>query len=235
MNQQPTLLRALTSQVGRKILTGATGVLLVLFIIEHLSGNLLLLSTHSDPFNGYAEFLEGFGELKTLAEIGLGVLILLHAYIGIAIAMAKRKTRGQGYAVEATKGGPSKKSLSSRSMIITGLILLACIVFHLIQFRFGPSIAAGYTSMLDGKEVRDIHRLVYEVFRNPVWVVLYCGIIVMLGFHLRFGIWSALQSLGAMKPRASKAIYGVALLMALLIAIGFFVLPIWIYVKGGTV
>jgi succinate dehydrogenase / fumarate reductase cytochrome b subunit len=235
MNQQPTLLRALTSQVGRKILTGATGVLLVLFIIEHLSGNLLLLDTHSGPFNGYAEFLEGFGELKTLAEIGLGVLILLHAYIGIAIAIAKRKTRAQGYHVEASKGGPSKKSLSSRSMIITGLILLAFIVFHLIQFRFGPAIAQGYSTILDGKEVRDVHRLVYEQFQNPIWVVLYCGIIVMLGFHLRHGIWSALQSLGAMKPRASKSIYGLAFIMAALIVLGFFILPIWIYLKGGHV
>jgi succinate dehydrogenase / fumarate reductase cytochrome b subunit len=235
MNQQSKLLSGLTSQVGRKVLTGITGVLLVLYVIAHLSGNLSLLSHDHDAFNKYGAFLHSFGTLFYLIEIGLAVVIILHAYIGIAIALRKRAARKQGYQVYNSKGGTSKQSVSSRTMIITGLVLLAFIIIHVAQFRFGPGPSAGYSVMIDGKEVHDLRRITFETFQHVGWVIMYVGVMLLLGFHLRHGIWSALQSLGAMRPRYSPIIYSLALLLGVLLAIGFLALPIWIYFNGNAI
>lgn len=227
MQTQSTFMSALTSQVGRKILTGITGVLLVLFVIGHLVGNLQLLSTDPVPFNAYGQFLHGFGLLFYLVEVALGATILLHAFIGISIWRKKKRARKNGYAVQKSKGGASKQSLASRTMIVTGSVLLLFLVVHIIQFRFGsPEIIE-----LNGKPAHDLHSLVMSTFSNIGWVVFYVCVMLLLGFHLRHGIWSAIQSLGAMKPRWSKGIYGVALLLGVLLAVGFLFLPIIIYVR----
>ena len=111
MNNQPKLLAALTSQVGRKILTGVTGVLLVLFVIGHLSGNLTLLSRDPSVFNTYARFLHSFGTLVYVVEVGLAAVILLHADIGIAIALRKARARKNGDESTRARGGPADRPL----------------------------------------------------------------------------------------------------------------------------
>ncbi|MBS1912694.1 MAG: succinate dehydrogenase cytochrome b subunit [Bacteroidetes bacterium] len=235
MNNQSRLFSALTSQVGRKVLTGITGVLLVLYLIAHISGNLSLLGNDPTAFNKYGAFLHGFGKLFYLVEIGLGVTILLHAYIGITIWMRKRAARKQGYAVHGSKGAPSKQSISSRTMIITGTVMLVFITVHVLQFRFGPGEAEGYVQTLsDGTKIHDLRRITVETFSHIGWVVFYVGAVLLLGFHLRHGIWSMLQSLGAMKPRASGTIYALAFILAIILAAAFIFLPIWIHFQGGA-
>lgn len=234
MNNQTKLLTALTSQVGRKLLTGITGVLLVLYVIAHLTGNLSLLSSDPNAFNKYGAFLHSFGTLFYLIEIGLALVILIHAYIGISIAIRKRKARKQGYQVYNSKGGPSKQSLSSRTMIITGSILLLFLVIHVAQFRFGPGVRDGYSVTVDGKVMHDLRRITFETFAHEGWVIFYVGVMLLLGFHLRHGIWSMLQSLGAMRPSYSPLIYGLALILGILLAIGFLLLPIWIHFNGAA-
>jgi succinate dehydrogenase / fumarate reductase cytochrome b subunit len=227
---------ALSSQVGRKLLTGITGVLLVLFAIAHLSGNLSLLRNSPDAFNRYTEFLHGFGGLLIFVEIMLGLVILLHAYLGIAIALRRRRARARGYEVYKSRGGESRQSISSRTMAITGTVLLVFLIVHIIQFRFGPGVHEGFITTLDGKEARDLQRLVVETFQGSIWWVLfYVGSVTLLGFHLRHGVWSMIQSLGAMKPRLSKLIYSLALVVGVLLAVGFILLPIWIYMREAAV
>lgn len=227
MQTQSTFMAALTSQVGRKILTGITGVLLVLFVAAHLLGNLQLLDSDPVPFNAYGQFLHGFGLLFYVVEILLAATILLHAFIGISIFMRKRKARKKGYAVQKSKGEPSKQSVASRTMIITGSVLLLFLVVHILQFRFGPTEEV----MINNKPAHDLHSLVMQTFSNIGWVVFYVGVMLLLGFHLRHGVWSALQSLSAMKPRWSKSIYSAAFIIGVLLAIGFLILPILIYVR----
>ena len=219
---------ALTSQVGRKYLTGITGVLLVIFIIGHLLGNLQLLDPDPERFNTYAKSLKDFGLLLYIIEIALAVVILLHAYIGVSIFLRKHKARKHGYKESGSKqGGSGKQSLASRTMIYTGIVLLIFLVIHIVQFRFGPMAE----TVINGESADDLHKLVMETFSNIWWVIFYVGVMVMIGFHLRHGIWSALQSLGAIKPRWSNAIHGAALVIGLLFAIGFLLLPIIIYVQ----
>ncbi len=118
-----SLLKALKSQVGRKILTGITGIGLIIFIITHLLGNLTLFGD-AQAFNEYTYALESLGWILYVLEAGLVVAFLLHAYLGISIWLKRRKARPEGYNTYNSKGGPSHQTWASKSMIFTGVVLL---------------------------------------------------------------------------------------------------------------
>ena len=222
------------SPVGRKVLTGVTGIGLTLFTIMHLAGNLSLLSSDTDAFNRYTEKLASFGPLLYVVELGLLAFFLFHAVVGISIFLKKKAARPVDYAVYNSAGGASHQSLASRSMIITGSIILAFLVFHIISFKYGPGIKDGYVTMVDGHEVRDLRRLVYEKFSMPLYAFGYPLVMILLGIHLRHGIWSALTSLAAVKPRLSPLVYTIGGVIGGLIALGFVILPLAIYFGGGA-
>jgi succinate dehydrogenase / fumarate reductase cytochrome b subunit len=224
-----TPLKAFNSTVSRKLIMGFTGLGLVGFIIMHLLGNLSLYLPGSEHFNAYVEKLHSFGNLLVAAEVGLAAMILIHAYFAILITWGNHEARPVKYAVVKSKGDPSRSNISSRNMIITGLVLFGFLILHIWQFRFGPGIAAGYVTQLDGKDARDLHRLVTETFHNPLYVGVYVAVMFFLGAHLRHGFWSAFQSLGAMTPQLSKPIYCVGLFFGVIMALGFLMIPLWIY------
>ena len=229
-NKGASLQAIMMSPVGKKILTGITGLGLTVFVFTHMLGNLSYFQG-SEAYNAYTEFLASLGGLLYLLEAGLLFFILLHIVLGINIFLSKRKARKEGYKQFKTVGGASKQSMSSRSMIITGIILMVFLVIHLWSFKFGTY----YETTLDGKPVRDLARLVTEKFQSPFYTFGYVAIVLLLALHLRHGVWSALQSLGATNPRLTPLIYSIGAIIGLLIAIGFFVLPLWIFFTGGNV
>jgi succinate dehydrogenase / fumarate reductase, cytochrome b subunit len=237
-----SLITAFQNSVGRKILTGVTGIGLTLFLITHLSANLTLfaldptsLASGDNAFNRYALFLKDLGWLLYIVEFGLLAIFLIHAYLGVAIYLRKRKARPEAYAKYKSRGGPSKQGFSSRTMIITGTILFLFVGMHLKTFKFGPgwNEEPAYTVMVEsnGTEVpmRDLSKLTVEIFQSEVYVGVYMAIMLLLGFHLRHGVWSALQSLGANNKALTPFLYSVAGLVGILIALGFFILPIYLY------
>ncbi len=217
------------SSVGKKILMALTGLAMVIFLIEHLSGNLLLYSKNPDPYNKYADFLLSFGDILIVAEMGLIAILLSHVFSGISVATGKQKARPQSYSKSVSAGGPSRKSFASTTMIFTGLLTFAFIVVHLKTFKYGPH----YTSTIDGTHVRDLHRLVMEVFQSPGYVAWYVITLLLLGFHLRHGFWSAFQSLGINHPRYTPIIYTTGIILAVVMAAGFIGIPLWIYFTGA--
>lgn len=224
---------ALTSQIGRKVLTGLTGLALCVFVLGHLLGNLQLF-IGADVFNNYALKLESLGPILWVVELALLGVFVVHGAIGTSIALKKQKTKPVKYAIQQSAGGPSKQSASSKSMIVTGSIILIFTILHVITFKFGPGIKEGYITTLHGEEARDMYRLVIEKFQNPLYAFGYAGVMMLLGLHLRHGFWSAFQSLGANNKKYSSLIYTAALVFALLMSIGFLVLPVWIFLtKGG--
>jgi succinate dehydrogenase / fumarate reductase cytochrome b subunit len=223
--------KRLKSSVGRKVLMALSGIALMLFLIVHLGGNLTLFVS-PELFNSYAYHLESLGPLLYVAEAGLLVIVVYHIVTAIQIQLEKRRARGGSYAVTASKGGPSKQSLASRSMIITGLVLLAFIPIHVVMFKFNWFQPHGTTQM-HGETVKDLYGTVAAHFKQPGWVLAYVAVMLFLGFHLRHGFWSSLQSLGAMNPKCSPLIYCGGLLFAALMAGGFLILPIYIFLKCG--
>ena len=222
--RQPAFLQLYHSPIGKKLITGVTGVGLVTFVLVHMVGNLLLFAGH-DAYNAYAHHLESWGPLLWFVESILGGVFLIHAIAGIHIFLGKLNARPEGYATYASKGAPSLQSLSSRTMIITGLILAVFLGLHLWSFKFGTY----YGTQLGDDQVRDLARLVVEKFQHPLYAFGYSGVMLLLGFHLRHGIWSALQSLGLQAKAIRFTVYGVSLAGAIAISTGFVLLPLTIY------
>lgn len=224
----PSIIEAFQSQVGRKILTGLTGVLLVLFIVFHLVGNLAIFG---DPnaMNSYSHFLHQLGPLLWIARVGLLLIFVVHAWIGISIWFGKKKARPQDYKVYSSKGGPSKQSLSSRSMAFTGVVLLIFVVFHVNTFALGEM----GTVTVDGVEMHDIKTLVLDTFANPFYAFGYTFVMMLLGAHLGHGIWSAFTSLTLSSPKVSAMVYTIGVVVAVILAVGFLFIPLYIYFAGG--
>lgn len=222
---------AVRSSVGKKLVSGLTGLGLVAFISMHLTGNLLLF-VGADAFNRYTYFLEhlGHGFAVYLAEAGLLAFFLLHAVSGLSVWRRKFQARPQGYEVRADAGAPSRKSLSSRSMLLSGLLLLLYVPLHVAHFKFGgPPII-----QLDGHEARDLYSLVVTEFKRPEMVGLYVAAMLFLGLHLRHGVWSMLQSLGLLNRRLLAPAVALAGIVGILLALGFIAMPLYVYLNPSV-
>lgn len=221
------------SSVGKKIFMGLTGLSLCGFIVIHLIGNLTLLIPDPDPFNKYSHFLtEELGSVIYVAEAILAAVFLIHFIYALIVTFDNWKARPRGYKVTKNAGHTSKKSIASTTMIYTGVVVIVFLVWHLLHFKYGEIMI---TTTADGKVVRDLYTLVYQFYGNIINVGLYVLVMIMLGFHLSHGFWSAFQSLGLNGKRFTPVIYGVGSLFAVLMAIGFIFLPVWIFVITGGV
>lgn len=218
------LLRFYRSSLGKKLITGATGLALAIFVIVHMAGNLLLFQSR-DAYNNYSHHLESLGIGLYAIELGLLAVVVLHAAVGIEIFWRKRQARPQGYSTYQSAGGPSYQTLSSRTMIVTGSVMAAFLVFHLRAFKFGTY----YTTQLGGETVRDLARLVIEDFHQLPYVLGYSLILVLLGSHLRHGLWSALQSIGLLNAGVRSVVVVASAVVGGGIAAGFLLLPWAIY------
>lgn len=216
--------RVFSSSIGSKLLIALTGLGLVIFLIGHLSGNLLFLLGPA-TFNEYSHKLIS-NPLVYLAEAGLVAVFLVHIFKTIRLFAGSRSARPVKYARKEWAGSPSRKSLASSTMVFTGLITLVFVVLHLRTFKFGTWYEAG-------GGIRDLYRLQVEVFSNPAYVAFYMFCMVVIGFHLWHGVSSAAQSLGADHPKYTPKILWIGRVLAVLLAGGFFMLPLYTYFRGG--
>lgn len=221
------------SSLGKKIFMGLTGLMLCGFIVIHLIGNITLLIPDKDPFNKYSHFLtQELGTVIYLAELMLASVFIIHMTYAIIVTINNWRARPQGYAVVKNANHTSKKSLASTTMIYTGIVIIVFLIWHLMHFKFGEIII--YTTS-DGKVVRDLYVLVYQFYGNIINVILYIVVMILLGFHLSHGFWSAFQSLGLNGIRFTPIIFTAGSVFAVIMAIGFIFLPLWIYfVTGGA-
>lgn len=214
------------STVGKKLIMGASGLLLIAYLVMHLAANLMIfIPDGGRSLNTYSHTLHQLGPLLWLARIVLATLFIGHIITGIRVTLQNRRARTSRYAVTASKGGPSKMTFASRWMAVTGLILLVFVPMHVSMFSLGPY----YETIVDGQVMRDIYRVVVERFKQPGTVVFYCVVMLFLLLHLAHGFWSALQSLGALNKRWLPVAYTTGVVLAGLLAAGFFVLPIYTY------
>lgn len=215
------VLQSLSTSTGSKILVALTGLAMVGFLAGHLAGNLLAL-VGPDIYNDYSHALIS-NPLLIPVEIGLIAILLMHMATAVSVVLRGRRARPERYAVKQWAGGPSRKSLSSTSMIVTGLIVLGFLLLHLRTFKFGP----WYTDPDTG--YRDLYRLLVEVFQNPAYVIFYVVCMVLVGMHLRHGLSSAFQSLGLMPRSWTGRILRMGATLAVIVAAGFSLIPVVIY------
>lgn len=227
-----TLAASLRSSVGKKYLMGFTGLVWFGFTIGHLIGNYLLILGRK-PFNEYAYFLEhvGHGKLIFVAEFFLALTLLIHVSNGIQVMLDKGNARPTGYQVSGDAKGSSKKGIASQSMIVTGILLLGFIIFHIYSFKFGNKAEIHMDGYVE--PVKDLYQLVVDSFKNPAYTGFYVVVMLALGTHLSHGIWSACQSLGLLNRRTYPVVAGSAGIIATLLAAGFVFLPIAICVLNN--
>lgn len=231
----------LSSTVARKYVMGVSGLFLVFFAVLHLIGNIQLLFPDGGlAFNEYGAMLHSVGEFFYLMEAGLFAAILIHAYFGVRVTRESSVARPVGYAVKANAGGPSMKNPASMNMIRTGLLLFVFLAVHLYTIRFGEiplikdSAAMGASEegarlMASHPDMQDLAGMTMSLFKDPLYVGFYVFCMAGLGMHLRHGFWSGFQSLGASHPRFMPLIQASAVGVAVVLAIGFLLLPIWAF------
>lgn len=226
--------RYFSTAVGTKVLIAATGLLLVLYLVLHLAGNLLVFLGPAS-FNGYANFLIK-NPLIVPLEVGLLAVFILHVGKAITNWQANRRARPVSYYRPVRRlfgwgwaGKPSRKSIASSTMIFSGLVTLIFVIVHLRQFRLGTE----YVYEGVPGEVRDLFRLEMELFSSPWIVAFYVFCMVVVGAHLWHGISSAFNSLGLEHRLLTRVILLFGRLSAVILAGGFLFIPIWAYVTGG--
>lgn len=148
-------------------------------------------------------------------------MFVLHIIEGVSVTLTNRKARPQNYAVYAS--GEKRTTWTQRTMMWQGGVILAFVVLHLITFKYGEVYMVRYGEI----EVRDIFRLVYEVFQNPGYVVWYVLAVGILGFHLSHGFYSSLQSLGLNHPAYTPKVKCVSVIYGIIIGVGFAVQPLY--------
>lgn len=201
------------SSILKKTVMALTGLALVGFLIAHLSGNFLLFKGDK-AFNAYAEFLEHQGGLLIAAEAGLLAVFLLHIYSAIRVTLENKAARPVPY---ETKQSGGTSTFGSRTMMISGAIILLFVILHVKMFKFTDHEG------VDGK----LYGLVMEAFANPLIALAYMAAMVVLGLHLSHGFSSAFQTLGLTKPGWAKCYKKAGLVVGWLIALGFFTMPLY--------
>jgi succinate dehydrogenase / fumarate reductase, cytochrome b subunit len=206
----PTItLRFWNTTIGKKAVMAVSGVVLAGFVAGHLLGNLQIF-LGPDRFNSYARALRSLPELLWAVRITLLVSVILHIWSSVQLAVVKSDARPLGYVRKKSIAS----SYASRTMYMSGPILAAFIVYHLMQFTLG----VGGTPFIES----DPYGNVINGFRVPAVSLFYILAMGLLCLHLRHGLWSIAQSLGFYQPQLRMG----AVIVATLIFFGFVSIPV---------
>ncbi len=219
------------STIGTKLLLAITGLSWAGFAIGHFIGNITLILADPTPFNKYAHFLTNLGGALYIVEGIIAGSLLIHLFFAITVKIQNWKARPLKYAVSKSAGRESKKGIATTTMIYTGVLLIIFLILHIGHFKFGTI----YMTTVDGEQIRDLYKTVYEFYANPFNTAYYVVMMILLGTHLSHGVWSAFQSLGLNGERFTPFIYNVGFVVAVIVSVGFVAIPIYIHFVGGAV
>ncbi len=208
------------SLIGAKLLMAVTGVILFLFVIGHLLGNLKVFQG-PEHFNAYAEGLRtagapflARGQLLWAVRVVLLVSLFVHIWAAVVVTRASWRARPVGY----HRLEPVETTYAARTMRWGGVIIFFYVAYHLLDLTFGrvnPSFVAG-----------DVyHNLVTSFQRWPVSAA-YIAAMVVVGLHVYHGLWSACQTLGVNRAPTVRWRRGIAGTIAGLIAAGYIAIPV---------
>jgi succinate dehydrogenase / fumarate reductase cytochrome b subunit len=189
---QGALLRLWRSSLGKKYVMAVTGLGLWVFVIVHMLGNLQIY-LGPERLNAYGHALKSTPALLWGARLGLLTIAVLHVVAGVQLANANRRARPTGYGDKKVVAS----SFAQRTMIVSGLILLAFIIFHLAHFTLGL-VNPQYLELKDPLDLsrHDVYRMMINGFSNPLVSGFYIVSMGLLLLHLSHGVSSAFQSLG---------------------------------------
>ena len=185
----------LNSSVGKKVIMSVSGIALILFLLFHMSMNLVAIFS-GEAYNMICEFL-GANWYALVATAGLAALVVVHFVYAIILTLQNKKARGgQAYAGTAK---PKSVEWASQNMFVLGVIVILGMGLHLFNFWAEMQLVEVMHMLGANVDATNAANGVYHItktFACPVYVVLYLVWLVALWFHLTHGFWSALQTLG---------------------------------------
>lgn len=211
--------RVFKSSVGQKLVMAVTGVGLFAFVLQHMAGHLIMFGGQ-EAYNTYAENMQNMS-IKWPARGALLAAVLLHIWAAITLTAKNRAARPERYAANKNFGA----SLSSRVMILTGVVLLAFIVYHLLHFTIGVTHPGDF-ALTDAQGRHDVYTAMVRSFRDPILFVLYIVSMALLCSHLSHGVAAFFRSLGLMDGRWRKLEERFAVGSAWLVFLGFAAVPV---------
>lgn len=206
--------------IGKKILMAVTGFIAFGYVIGHMLGNLQIFISR-DQINTYAELLHASPALLWVVRLVLGSAFILHIYLGIVLKLENYAARPVPY-----KGAKTvKASLASRTMIWTGLVVLAFVVYHILHYtaRVTQPELAGLT---DAEGRFDVYSMVVMGFSNVAISIAYIISVGLLSYHLSHGVASMFQTVGWNSPAWQKRLDVIAWFFTIVLFVGFASVPV---------
>lgn len=204
------------SSVGTKVLVALTGLGLVGFLVTHLAGNLLIYADEGSAINAYAENLHNLPGF-VLAEVGLIGCFIAHILLTIRLTLQNRASKGGSYAVGATRREEGIMGLlASKSMALSGIVVLIFLVVHIADFRLKRSPDL------------DVAALIFETLSNPLHASLYAVGSLLVAWHVSHGFQSAFRSMGFNHTELTPMLTKLGAGLSILLGLGFASIPVWI-------
>jgi succinate dehydrogenase / fumarate reductase cytochrome b subunit len=188
------------SSIGKKIVVGVTALILILYVIGHLIGNLQIYMGQNQ-INAYAKFLHGLGPILWIVRAVLLAAFVTHIVATIHLAHENRLAKPQKYAVP----GYQRSTLASRTMLISGLIVLCFVIYHLLQFTLHVTDPE-FRKLHDSLGRPDVYRMLILGFGHPLVSLFYVLGLFLLANHLSHGFESVTQTLGIDNRKISRFI-----------------------------
>lgn len=207
------------STVGKKVIMGITGIILVAFVIGHVAGNLLVFAGRT-KLNGYAALLHASDEVLWGVRLTLLAAVVLHIASAISLARVASAARPEAYARKEAQTA----TFASRTMLVGGLVILAFIVFHLLHLTAGVIQPVAF-------DEHDVYANVVGGFQVPWVVAVYLVAMLAIGLHLFHGAWAAFRTLGLRRPSAQPLKRPIATVLAIVVWIGFTSIPVAIFAR----
>ncbi|MFH0944607.1 MAG: succinate dehydrogenase cytochrome b subunit [Planctomycetota bacterium] len=217
------LRQTIGSTIGVKTVMALTGLALFLFVVGHLVGTLQIF-VGREAINNYAELLQSSGPVLWGVRSVMLVLLLAHVVSALVTWNRSRAARPVPYKMVT----PQKSTYASRTMLLTGLILLAYVLFHLLHFTVGAiqPAASQITEVVGEAERKDVYGMMIAGFSNAWVVLIYVVSMGLLALHLSHGVSSSFQTLGVTHPRLVWLKGSFGGFVAIVIFLGYVLIPL---------
>ncbi len=210
------------SSIGKKYIVAVTALLLILYVLGHLAGNLQIYMG-PDRINTYAKFLHDLGPILWLVRVVLLAAFVTHIMATIQLAQENRLAKPQKYAV----AGYQRSTMASRTMIVSGLIVLCFVIYHLLQFTAQVTDPA-FREVHDSIGRHDVYRMLILGFRHPLISLFYVVALFLLTTHLSHGFASVAQTLGINNRKIANLVSTGGQTLSWLIFAGYISIPVTI-------
>lgn len=208
------------SSIGKKQIVAVTGLLLILYVLIHLAGNLFMYAG-PEVYNNYAKKLTNLRPGLYVLEFGLLLIFLFHLYTTAMVVLENIQARGKPYEMTRPVG---EQSFSVRLMPWTGAIIFVFVVWHLMDFTFADHL--GPRSVLPDGKSYGLFGVVYNAFLDPMHSSFYLLAMLAVGLHLSHGIQSTFQTFGYNHPVYTPLIERSSDILALLVTFGYSSIPV---------